>query len=109
MTNGIIAKGGHLGGGERWMTAIPGQQTTAPTIQLIGHNGGHNGVIVVRGVDLQHVYHRKYPIRMLYFMRLCPNGMHVCWDEVLQRLWCLRHCVAGRDVTSEVALCLLLT
>ncbi len=95
-----IATTRRSGGGKCWTTAIPGQQTTAPTIPLIGQNGGHDRIVVVGGVDLWSVYHRKYCVPTLYFKCLCPNGMLVCWDGVLQRLRCCSHCLASCNVNA---------
>jgi hypothetical protein len=74
-------------------------------IPLIGWNWGHNGAIVVCGVDLWHVYHWKYHIPTLYYTCLCPNGMLVYWDKVLHWLQCHHHllceCVEGEDEREE--------
>ncbi len=69
-TDGIIANGGHLGGGGKcWTTAILGKQTTPPMIPSISWNGGHNSTVVMRGVDLWSVYHQEYRVLMLCISR----------------------------------------
>jgi hypothetical protein len=87
-------------GGEVWMTVILEQQITAPTIPSIGQKGGHGGAVVVHGVNLRSVYHRKYHVWTLYFMCFCPEVVLICWDKMLQLLQCHRHCLASCNVNG---------
>jgi hypothetical protein len=83
MTDGIVMNGGHSGGGGEVLDdRNPGATDNSPNDSIDQQEWGHDGAVVVRGVDLRRVYHRKYRILTLYFTCLCPNGTLVCWDKV---------------------------
>jgi hypothetical protein len=84
----LLQNRGRLWGGSE---ALDGRDPRVTDNYPISYNEGHDGAIVVRGVDLWHVYHPEHRIPMLYFMCICPDDVPVCWDKVLQQLWCHRH------------------
>ncbi len=65
-------------GGKCWTTAIQGQWTMALTMPSNSQNGGHNGAVMVHGVDLWRGVPPEAP---------CPNAiLHVTLSRRCARL-----------------------